>query len=487
MLNLCEKTLPQIEGVEKPTYNRAEIKAGIIHFGVGGFHRAHQAVYMDDLLNMGETEWGICGIGVMGADKKMHQILQSQDYLYSLTIKHPDGHYDTRVIGSIIDYLYAPDNPEAVISKIAHKDTKIISLTITEGGYNFNQITEEFDLKNPSIIHDLHSDTPKTVFGLIIKGLEERKKIGLAAITIQSCDNIQGNGDMSKKMFTAFAAAKNPELATWIKENVYFPNSMVDRITPVTTKSDIEWLEENRGYSDGWPVVTEDFSQWVVEDHFCHGRPPYEKLPIEVVDDVLPYELMKLRLLNASHQALAYFGYLSGYRYAHEVCHDEYFVRFLQNFMHIESEPTLLSLPDVDLALYQKTLIERFANPEIADHLARLCLEGSDRIPKWLVPITWEQLQKNDPQIKRCAAVIASWTRYMEGIDEKGEPIDINDRLKERLMELASQTRTNNDIFISQEDLFGKLVYNELFMQHYRTALNKIYEQGAYATMKEYI
>ncbi len=488
MLRLKQDILQQIQNIRIPTYDRTHIQPAILHFGVGGFHRAHQAMYLDDLLQMGETDWGICGIGVMAGDKKMQQALEEQDYLYSLIVKHVDGKYDVRVIGALIDYLFAPDNPKAVIEKIAAAETKIISLTVTEGGYNFNQATGAFDFENPDIIHDLKEGVlPKTTFGLITAGLALRKERGMPPLTIQSCDNIQGNGEVMKNMLTAFAHAKNEELSAWISANISFPNSMVDRITPVTTPKDIKWLEENRGYYDAWPVVCEDFTQWVMEDNFSNGRPPYEKLSIDMVDDVLPYELMKLRLLNASHQALTYFGYLSGYRYAHEVCADEYFVQFLKNFMHIESEPTLLPLKNVDLARYQDTLIQRFANPEIADSLSRLCAESSDRIPKWLVAIVFDNLKKEEPHIKRCAAVIASWTRYMEGVDEQGDIIDIQDRLKERLTPLALKARKDNDIFIRQEDLFGNLAQNEVFMEYYRMALQKIYAQGAYETMKEFI
>ncbi len=487
MIKLCEKTLPLLHNVIKPSYDRKKIKAAIVHFGVGGFHRAHQAMYMDDLLNLGETDWGICGIGVMKNDRKMYDILKTQDYLYTMIIKNANGNYDTRIIGSIIDYLYAPDNPLAVIEKMAHADTRIVSLTITEGGYNFNQATGEFDFDNPDIIHDLNNPhQTQTVFGLVVEALLKRKERGLPSFSIQSCDNIQNNGDVAKKMFCAFAKARDENLAAWIAENTTFPNAMVDRITPVTTKEDINWLKNNRQYHDDWPVVCEDFTQWVIEDNFCNGRPAYEKLSIEVTNDVLPYELMKLRLLNASHQALAYFGYLSGYRYAHEVCADPYFVKFLQNFMHEEAEPTLLPLKDIDLDVYQKTLIMRFANPHIADSLARLCTEGSDRIPKWLMGIVWDQLKTNAPKIKRCAAVIASWTRYMEAVDEESKPIEINDRLKERLIKLAKQAREDNYIFIKQEELFGKLAEQPLFMEYYCKALNKIYTQGTYVTLKEY-
>jgi mannitol 2-dehydrogenase len=318
----------------------------------------------------------------------------------------------------------------------------------------------------------------------VIEALARRRTAGVQPFTVMSCDNIPGNGHVAKKMLTSFARLKDPELADWIEREVRFPNSMVDRITPVTTDADRAALAEKFGIDDGWPVVCEPFTQWVLEDDFGAGRPPYEDVGVQLVADVEPYELMKLRLLNASHQALCYLGYLAGYRYAHEVCQDKLFVDFLLGYMDFEGAPTLPPVPGVDLDGYQRKLIERFANPEVRDTLARLCAESSDRIPKWLVPVIREQLAAGR-EIKRSALVVAAWARYAEGTDEEGEPIEVVDRLRDKLVERAQHNRDDPLLFVSDRDLFGDLVEDERFVQTYTTALSSLYERGARATLEE--
>lgn len=483
-MTLLSNSNLQALNVAVPQYDRSAVSVGIVHFGVGAFHRVHQAMYLDDLMNQGEAlDYGICGVGVMPNDIKMRDALLAQDCLYTMVVKHPDGNYQARVIGSIVDYLFAPDDPIKVIEQMALEATKIVSLTITEGGYNFDHVTGEFDLTNPDIIHDLTQPLPKTVFGLITASLKLRQQRGLAPFVIQSCDNIQGNGDVAKKMFVAFAEAKDPALALWIHEYVAFPNSMVDRIAPVTTADDIEMVKTRFGIDDAFPSVCEPYTQWVIEDHFPAGRPAYETVGAQLVADVEPYELMKLRLLNASHQALTYFGYLAGYRYAHEVCSDADFVEFLLNFMDIESTPTLAPVAGIDLYQYKRTLIERFANPEVKDTLARLCAESSDRIPKWLLPIVRVQLEHNEPQIRRAAAVVASWARYAEGVDEQGQAIVVVDRLREQLMTIAATQDQDELAFINNRRVFGDLVDNPIFVEAYTAALRSLKTQGAKATV----
>jgi mannitol 2-dehydrogenase len=470
--------------VAVPHYDRHAVSAGIVHFGVGGFHRAHQAMYLDTLMNRGEAlDWGIVGVGVMSGDRRMQEALAGQDHLYTLVIKHPDGHHEARVIGSIIDYLFAPENPEGVIERMADPAIRIVSLTVTEGGYNFHPVTGEFDLDDPDVRHDLEEpQAPRTTFGLITEALARRRERGVAPFTLMSCDNIQGNGEVAHRMFTAFARARDPGLADWIEAEVTFPNSMVDRITPVTTATDIEELSRRFAVGDAWPVVCEPFTQWVLEDRFVAGRPAFEAVDVQAVEDVEPYELMKLRLLNASHQAMAYFGYLAGYRYAHEVCEDPLFVDFLLDYMRHEGSPTLAPVPGVDLEEYRQTLIERFANPQIKDTLARLCAESSDRIPKWLVPVIREQLERGG-EIHRSAAVVASWARYAEGRDEQGEPIEVVDRLKDELMSIAARNREHPTAFIENRDLFGDLADDERFRKAYLDALASLQEHGARATL----
>ncbi|WP_111494584.1 mannitol dehydrogenase family protein [Marinobacter bohaiensis] len=486
MTRLSQSTLNELAaGVAVPGYDRSAVSAGIVHFGVGGFHRAHQAMYLDSLMNQGQAlDWGIVGVGVMPGDRRMQDALATQDHLYTLVVKHPDGHYDARVIGSMLDYLFAPDDPDAVIERMVDPAIRIVSLTVTEGGYNVHPVSGDFNRSHPDILHDLDNPArPKTAFGLITEALRRRRERQLPPFTVMSCDNIQGNGEVAHRMFTAYARLRDPELADWIEQTVPFPNSMVDRITPVTTDADIAELRDRFDLEDHWPVVCEPFTQWVLEDRFVDGRPPLEEAGVQVVADVEPYELMKLRLLNASHQALCYFGYLAGYRYAHEVCQDPLFVDFLMAYMEQEGSPTLADVPGVDLAQYRRTLIERFANPEIKDTLARLCAESSDRIPKWLLPVIRHQLESGG-DMHRAAAVVASWARYAEGTDESGQPIDVVDPLKASLMAIAADNRKHPTAFIENRELFGDLAGEPRFRDAYLAALNRLHSDGARSTVE---
>lgn len=285
-----------------PTYDRSKVRPGIFHFGVGGFHRAHQALVIDNLLSMGlAQDWGLCGIGILNQDKMMRDAMQKQQCLYTLVEKENSGKLNYRIIGSMVEYLFAPDDVNAVIERLTQPEARIISLTITEGGYNVNPATGEFDL---DVVKDdiKNREQPKSVFGIVVEALRRRKERGLKGFTIMSCDNLQENGHVARKSFLAFAKAVDANLAKWIDENVTFPNAMVDRITPVTTNTDRATISEKLGVTDLWPVVCEPFLQWVLEDKFVAGRPPFEKSSVQLVPDVEPYELMKLRLLNAGHQ-----------------------------------------------------------------------------------------------------------------------------------------------------------------------------------------
>jgi mannitol 2-dehydrogenase len=471
--------------VALPGYDRSLVTPGVVHIGVGGFHRAHQAMYHDRLMNQGTTlGWGICGVGVLAADKRMKQVLDAQDGLYTLVLKHSDGTYEPRVIGSIVEYLFAPDDPEAVIEKMAAPSTRIVSLTITEGGYNLHNATGEFDAANPDVLADLEPGAvPRTTFGLVTEALRRRRDRGLAPFTVMSCDNLQGNGYLTRRVFTAFARLRDSELGDWVEREVCFPNSMVDRITPVTTDDDRAEVAERFGIEDQWPVVCEPYTQWVLEDTFTAGRPAYEQVGVQVVDQVEPYELMKLRLLNGSHQAMCYFAYLSGYRLVHEAAQDPLFQGFLLGYMDEEATPTLAPVPGVDLDEYKHTLIERFSNPQVRDTIARLCAESSDRIPKWLLPVIRQQLATGG-EIRRSAAVVASWARYAEGFDEAGEPIEVVDRLRDKLMELARRQRDDPDAFIANRDVFGDLADDKRFVTAYRSALSSLHQRGALATLQ---
>jgi mannitol 2-dehydrogenase len=466
-MRLGKSTLPDIP-IAKPTYARDDVAVGIVHFGVGGFHRAHQAMYLDALLEKGlASRWGICGVGVLPGDRKMADALGAQDGLYTLLLENPDGTRDARVIGSIVDYRYAPDDPEGVIELLATPDTRIISLTITEGGYDIDKA--DVDSVN--------------VFGLVTDALARRRDRGIASPTIVSCDNIEGNGDVARAAFTAYADRTHPGLSEWIDANTRFPNSMVDRITPVTTPEVIATVRDEFGVDDAWPVVAEPFTSWVLEDNFTDGRPPFEDVGVLLVDDVTPYELMKLRLLNASHQALCYFGYLAGYRLVHDAAGDPLFARMLCQYMDSEATPTLRPVPGIDLPDYKRTLIERFANPGVRDTIARLCYGSSDRIPKWLLPVIRENLRTGAP-ITLSAAVVASWARYAEGVDEQGEPIDVQDQLADELIPRARAQRENPTSFIENRSVFGDLVDQKRFVDEYVAALQALHRDGARATLE---
>jgi mannitol 2-dehydrogenase len=487
---LSQATLGDLDPcVGRPAYDRSQVTAGIVHFGVGGFHRAHEAMYLDRLMNDGQAlEWGICGVGALPHDRRIIETLRTQDGLYTLVVKHPDGRREPRVIGSIVEAVFAPDDPGAVVDRLADEQTRIVSTTITEGGYLVNQVTGEFDADDPTIQGDLAADfaggdSPTTVFGFIVAALDRRRREGREPFTVMSCDNLPDNGDVARRMMCAFARLKDPALADWMEAEVAFPNCMVDRITPVTASEDIERLESEFGVRDGWPVVCEPFEQWVLEDRFGQGRPPFEDAGVQMVEDVVPYELMKLRLLNASHQALCYLGHLAGYRYAHEVCKDPLFVDFLLGYMEREGSPTLPEVPGVDLDRYRHQLIERFANPEVRDTLARLCAESSDRIPKWLVPVIRANLASGG-EIERSALVVASWARYAEGVDEQGAPIEVVDRLRERVMAAAARQQEDRLAFIRDRDLFGDLADDARFTAAYTAALDALHANGARATLE---
>jgi mannitol 2-dehydrogenase len=438
--------------IPTPGYDRSRVVPGVVHFGVGGFHRAHQAMYQDRLLSAGTGfEYGICGVGVMPQDRAMQDALEAQEHLYTLVVKHADGTYEPRVIGSIVDYLFAPDDPEAVIEQLAAETTRIVSLTVTEGGYEPGNV----------------------VFRYILDALARRRERGLEPFTVMSCDNLPGNGERTRHVLLELGGED-------AIRGVAFPNSMVDRITPQTTDDDRREVKERFGLDDAWPVVCEPFEQWVLEDAFTLGRPPYEQVGVQVVEDVEPYELMKLRLLNASHQALCYFAYLDGYRLVHEAAQDPLYRTFLRGYMNREGAPTLAPVPGVDLEAYKATLIERFSNGEVRDTVARLCAESSDRIPKWLLPVIRDNLARGG-EIERSAAVVASWARYAEGTDEHGEPIDIVDPLRDRVSANAQAGR-----FIEDRALFGDLAGDARFRAAYDAALESLHEHGARKTLERY-
>jgi mannitol 2-dehydrogenase len=471
-------------GVAGPAYDRSQLTVGIVHFGTGAFLRSHQAAYLDQLMNDGQAlDWAICGVDLLPADRSKAATFAAQDGLYTLMVKYPDGTIEAQVIGSLAEYLFAPDGPERVLDRLTSAATRIVTLTITEGGYNAHPVTGEFDTASPAIQADLRPGAmPSTVFGYLTEALRRRRALRIPPFTIASCDNLPGNGDLARRMIAAFADLAEPGLGDWVREQVAFPNSMVDRITPVTTGDDIARLRAEFGIEDGWPVVCEPFIQWVLADQFPNGRPPWENCGVQLVQDVSPYELMKLRLLNAGHQALGYAGSLAGYQYAHEAAADPVFAEFVTGYMQAEARPTLTPVPGVDLDDYIATIMRRFANPEIRDTLARLCTAASDRIPKFVLPALRANLTAGR-DVRRGAAIIASWARYAEGTDDAGKPIDIADPLRGELMARAARQGTEPLSFVRNEHLFGDLASSEEFASPYRRALRSFELHGARETL----
>ncbi|TDQ32204.1 mannitol dehydrogenase family protein [Zeaxanthinibacter enoshimensis] len=473
-----------------PTYERKDHETGIVHIGVGGFHRAHQAYYLHQLRQLGEaSEWGICGIGIRDADKKLHDIFKEQDHLYTLLVKHPDGKIEPEVIGAIVDFELGVTDPEPVIARMADAATRIVSLTITEGGYNFNPATGDFNFDNPDIQHELHHpDAPRTVYGFLTAALRRRREQDLPAFTILSCDNIEHNGDMAKKMLLAFAGAQDPGLAEWIGREVSFPNSMVDRITPVTRKADIEMLRNTYGVNDAWPVTCEPFIQWVVENKFSNGRPPFEKVGVQFVPDVGPYEKMKLRLLNAGHSVLGILGAIHGYPTIDACMEDEIFAEYLRAFMDKEATPVLGEIEGIDLDDYKDILLQRFANPNIKDSVGRICSESSAKLPKFLISTIHDNLASGG-SITYATLVLAAWCYINDkGTDRHGQPIVITDAMTSELQQAAGLTHTDSLAFVRQESLFGRLAENERFTKTYTGAVQKLYKNaGIREHMKEMI
>jgi mannitol 2-dehydrogenase len=481
---LAERSLPSLRPpVSPPSYDRSEVRVGIVHLGVGGFHRSHQAMYLDRLMEDGEAlDWGICGVGVLPTDRAMQEVMAAQDCLFTVVIKHPDGTLDARIVGSIVEYLFAPDDPEAVVAKMADPATRIVSLTVTEGGYNASAVTGEFDGSNPGVVHDLQPGAAlRTSFGLVVEALVRRRAQGIPPFTVVSCDNIPGNGDLARSSYAAFAALRDPELGEWVRASVPFPNSMVDRITPVTSDADRAEVEDRFGVADRWPVVCEPWTQWVLEDCFSDGRPPLEDAGVQLVEDVLPYELMKLRLLNAGHQVLAHLGRLAGFEYVHEACQDPVFRRLLTGYLDEEGTPTLPPVPSIDLAAYKAEVVRRFSSPAVRDTLDRIRADASDRIPQFLLPVLRANLASGG-EIRRSVAVLAAWARSAAGADDGGRPIQLTDSRAEAL---TARARSEDPLaFVADRELFGDLADDERFAAAYRDALASLRTLGTRATLE---
>ena len=489
MTKLSADALPFLNpGVRVPKYDRKQLRQHTVHIGVGGFHRAHQAVYLDDLLGMPDTErWGECGLGVLPGDARMRDALSTQDYLYTLVERSAETK-SARVVGSIADYLLATEQREAAIERMAATDTRIVSLTITEGGYFIDEGTGDFVVDHPSIQHDLRNPAePATSIGLIAEALKRRRHRNLPPFTVMSCDNLQHNGQVIRKVLLGYTAVADAALQHWIADHVAFPNSMVDRITPATYPADVEYVSRNFGIEDAWPVVTEPFRQWVVEDTFSAGRPAWERVGVQFTPDVAPYELMKMRLLNGSHLAMAYLSAIHGYVRVHEIMQDPLFSRFIVAFMD-QVTPVVPIIPGTSIPDYKRTLIERFSNPTINDQVTRICSEGSAKIPKWLLPSIAELLDRGAP-VDLLALVVGSWIFYFSRTtDEAGKPMDIVDARASELAAVAAQSLMDPSPFLKQESIFGAtLATNKQFVGSVTSALQLLASQGVHATLHKFL
>ncbi|MCQ9635421.1 mannitol dehydrogenase family protein [Chryseobacterium sp. WG23] len=410
-------------------YDLLEVRAGILHIGVGNFHRAHQQFYTNMLLHdKDQQSWGICGVCLLPSDEKIVNNLRAQDLKYSLTVCGRNGTNEVYKIYSLCELIWGIEDPDAVVRKIADSSIKIITLTITEGGYNLDKETGEFILNDEKIKYDLENPaSPTTVFGFVAEGLRSRKVKNAGGITILSCDNLQHNGDTAKRAFTAFIEAQDKDLAAWVKDNVAFPNSMVDRITPATTPEDIERLNKLNGTNDKAPVYCEDFAQWVIEDYFMAGRPAWEKVGVEFTDDVSLFENMKLSLLNASHTLLSYPSFLMGYRKVDQAMENKDLVQFIRNFMDIDITPLVPVPKNTDLENYKDTLIERFANHSVSDQVSRLCSDGVSKFPVYIIP-NLDKMKKEGKDLTRLAFLIASYRHYLKyKTDDHGDTFEVSE------------------------------------------------------------
>lgn len=472
--------------VQLPAYRLSDTRQGIAHIGVGGFHRAHQAYYTDALMNSGEAlDWAICGVGLRAEDRRARDDLKEQDYLFTLFELGDSDDTEVRVIGAIRDMLLAEDGAQALIDKLADPQIRIVSLTITEGGYCIDDSNGEFMAHLPQIQHDLaHSEAPKTVFGFLCAALEKRRAAGIPAFTVMSCDNLPHNGAVMRKALLAFASLRNSDLCNWIDTNVSFPNAMVDRITPMTSTAHRLQLADKHGVDDAWPVVCEPFVQWVLEDKFVNGRPAWEKVGVQFTDDVSPYEEMKIKLLNGSHLALTYLGFLKGYRFVHETMNDPLFVRYMRAYMDLDVTPQLAPVPGIDLSDYKDTLVARFSNQAIADQLERVCSDGSSKFPKFTIP-TINRLIADGRETRRAAMVVAAWALYLKGVDENGDTYMIPDPRAAFCQALVVDDELITERLLGVEEIFGAAIPKSAeFVAAFEWCYNSLRDEGVTRTLE---
>ena len=469
--------LPSIDDVVAvPDYDRSALRRSIVHIGVGGFHRAHLATYIDELCRQGHTDWSIVGTGVLPGDIAMAEALGAQDHLYTL-ITRGAAATNVQVIGSIVDYLLATPNPASMIDQIAAEETQIVSLTVTEGGYPIDDQTGDYQSES-------RNAGPASAFGILAAALDQRRLAHGKPITVMSCDNVMHNGKVARTAVLGEAARFNPELLSWIDSAVSFPNSMVDRITPATSDTDRVWLAENHHIGDRWPVVTEPFRQWVVEDDFAGERLPFEALDIIVTDDVQPYEVMKLRLLNAGHSCLAYLSALAGLDTVDAAMANPKITSYVSAFLDVESKPALPPVAGIDIDNYNDTLIERFSNPNIGDQISRLALDGSSKFPKFLLPTLRAQLAADGP-IGLTSLALAAWCQYLNGVDDHGNTIEVaSDPNLDDARRYAQLSIAEPTAFLGFAQVFDtELANSERFRSTFASALLELRRGGALASI----
>ena len=472
--------------VSTPSYERTAQSPGVVHIGVGNFHRAHQAVYFDALFNLGaDLDWAIVGAGVMPFDQAIFDALAPQDF-YGTVVEQTAERSDARVVGSMID-IVPPGEPARLHDILADPAIRIVSLTITEGGYFIDSSSGVFDQHHRAIVADGASpDEPKTVFGFICAALKRRRDAGVAPFTVMSCDNIPHNGVVTRNAVAGLARLSDNKFADWIEQKVAFPNGMVDRITPATGARERELLAREFGIEDRHPVFCEDFIQWVLEDKFPAGRPALEQVGVQFVDDVTPYENMKIRILNGGHATLAYPAGLLDLEYAHDAMAHPLVRGFLDRVERDEIIPIVPPVPDTDLTEYYALVATRCENPKVADTIRRLCLDGSNRQPKFIIPSIADRLAAG-ADVDGLALVSALWCRYCHGTTESGAVIEANDPNWEQLQKVAREARDDPGAWVAMTEVYGDVGRDERFAAAFATALNSVWQDGVEPALQRYI
>jgi len=443
--------------IARPGYAVDALGIGIVHLGIGAFHRAHQAIYTDDALAKAPGPWGICGVSLRSPD--VRDRLTPQDGLYTAIEKSPAG-TRRRIVGSVREVLFLGDERESVYRRLAARETKIVSLTVTEKGYCHSPATGRLDPSHPDIVHDLQNPAaPRSVPGLLVAALDARRRAHGAPITVVCCDNLPQNGALVAGIVVALASLRDASLAEWIGREIAFPSTMVDRIVPATTLSDIEQNDAALTVDDAAPVVHEPFAQWVIEDRFVAARPAWDAAGAAFVHHVEAFEAMKLRLLNASHSAFAYLGYLAGHEFIYQVAAQPDFVAWMRRFTADEVTPALVAPPGIDLAAYRETLVRRFANPALPHRTQQIAMDGSQKLPQRILATVRDNLAANR-SVELAALAVAGWMRYVYGEDEHGSTINVSDPLASEFAALARRHRGDPAGFA--QALFGmRAVFDE--------------------------